>query len=119
MTRVKRGIIAKKRRKKILKIAKGFRGSSSSLFRTANQRILKALQYSYNNSRTKKRVFRRLWITRLNASSRQTGLSYHKLLFSLQTSSVKLNRKTLSQLAVFDPKSFFQLIQNIKTSLPS
>nr|AYQ94559.1 ribosomal protein L20 [Cylindrocapsa geminella] len=112
MTRVKRGIVAKKRRKKILKISKGFRGSSSSLFRTANQRVLKSLTYSYINSRKKKRIFRRLWITRLNSFSRRNGLNYHKMVSSFQKISIKLNRKTLSQLAIFDQTHFSHFLQN-------
>nr|YP_009184562.1 ribosomal protein L20 [Treubaria triappendiculata]ALO62657.1 ribosomal protein L20 [Treubaria triappendiculata] len=112
MTRVKRGNVARKRHKKILKISKGFRGSSSSLFRTANQRSMKSLIYSYENRRKKKRTFRRLWITRLNAAVRQYGLTYNEFLCNLQKSFIKLNRKSLAQLSIFDPQGFFQLVKN-------
>jgi large subunit ribosomal protein L20 len=112
MTRVKRGNVARKRHKKILKISKGFRGSSSTLFRTANQRSMKSLIYSYENRRKKKRTFRRLWITRLNAAVRQYGLTYNEFLSNLQKSFIKLNRKSLAQLSIFDPQGFFQLVKD-------
>jgi large subunit ribosomal protein L20 len=107
MTRVKRGNVSRKRHKKVLKMVKGFRGAASLLFRTANQRHLKALSYSYLNRRKKKRDYRRLWITRVNAAVRRYGISYSQFLFGLKKSSIKLNRKIISQLAIFDPEMFF------------
>lgn len=111
MTRVKRGNVCRKRHKKVLNMAKGFRGSASVLFRTANQQNMKALRYSYANRRKKKRDFRRLWITRLNAAVRQYGQNYNHLIHSLKSSSIQLNRKMLAQLAICDPKIFEQFIE--------
>ncbi len=106
MTRVKRGNVARKRRNKVLKLAKGFRGSHSTLFRTANQQVMKALRSAYRDRKKKKRDFRRLWIARINAASRQHGLSYSQLIGNLKKANVNLNRKMLSQLAILDPASF-------------
>jgi large subunit ribosomal protein L20 len=114
MTRVKRGNVSRKRHKKILNMTKGFRGAASTLFRTANQRNMKALSNSYVGRRNKKRNFRQLWIARLNASTRKYGFSYSEFMNSLNTSSIKLNRKVLSQLAICDPNSFSRLIFSLK-----
>ncbi|MFM7364440.1 MAG: 50S ribosomal protein L20 [Cuspidothrix sp.] len=111
MTRVKRGNVARKRRNKILKLAKGFRGSHSTLFRTANQQVMKALRSAYRDRKKKKRDFRRLWITRINAASRQHGLSYSKLIGNLKKANVELNRKMLAQLAILDPASFAKIAE--------
>ncbi len=111
MTRVKRGNVARKRRKKILKLAKGYRGSHSKLFRTANQQVMKALRYAYRDRRNKKRDFRRLWITRINAAARQQGMSYSQLINKLKKSNIQLNRKMLAQLAVLDPPAFNQVLE--------
>jgi large subunit ribosomal protein L20 len=110
MARVKRGNIASKKHKKILKITKGFRGSSSKLFRTANQRRLKALSFSYRDRKQKKRYFRTSWITRLNAASRFYGINYNELINLLKKSNVNLNRKILSQLSIHDQNDFTKLI---------
>lgn len=114
MARVKRGNVARKRRKKILKLAKGFRGSHSKLFRTANQQVMKALRYAYRDRRNRKRDFRRLWITRINAAARQNGMSYSKLMGSLKTADIALNRKMLAQMAVLDPTSFSKVVEQAK-----
>ncbi|MBE9233134.1 MAG: 50S ribosomal protein L20 [Cuspidothrix sp.] len=111
MTRVKRGNVARKRRNKILKLAKGFRGSHSTLFRTANQQVMKALRSAYRDRKKKKRDFRRLWIARINAASRQHGLSYSKLIGNLKKANVELNRKMLAQLAILDPASFAKIAE--------
>jgi large subunit ribosomal protein L20 len=111
MTRVKRGNVARKRRNKILKLAKGFRGSHSTLFRTAHQQVMKALRSAYRDRKKKKRDFRRLWITRINAASRQNGLSYSQLIGKLKKANVELNRKMLAQLAVLDPASFAKVAE--------
>jgi large subunit ribosomal protein L20 len=113
MTRVKRGNIARKRRKKVLNITQGFRGASSILFRTANQRKIKALKYSYRDRNQRKREFRRVWITRMNAAVRTYGLSYSEFLHGLKKSNMFLNRKILSQLAIRDKEAFQQLIQSL------
>lgn len=115
MTRVKRGNVARKRRNKILKLAKGFRGSHSTLFRTANQQVMKALRSAYRDRKKKKRDFRRLWITRINAASREQGLSYSQLIGNLKKANVELNRKMLAQLAVLDPASFAKVAEIAKS----
>ncbi|MBD2119635.1 50S ribosomal protein L20 [Trichocoleus sp. FACHB-262] len=111
MTRVKRGNVARKRRKKILKLAKGFRGSHSRLFRTANQQVMKALRNAYRDRRKRKRDFRRLWIARINAASRQHGMSYSQLIGNLKKADIQLNRKMLAQLAVLDPAAFGRVLE--------
>ncbi|NJL46243.1 MAG: 50S ribosomal protein L20 [Leptolyngbyaceae cyanobacterium SM2_5_2] len=111
MARVKRGNVARKRRKKILKLAKGFRGSHSKLFRTANQQVMKALRYAYRDRRNRKRDFRRLWITRINAAARMHGLSYSQLIGQLKKANIDLNRKILAQMAVLDPDGFAKVVE--------
>ncbi|MEM8778516.1 MAG: 50S ribosomal protein L20 [Cyanobacteria bacterium P01_G01_bin.49] len=111
MTRVKRGNVARKRRKKILKLAKGFRGSHSRLFRTANQQVMKALRNAYRDRRKRKRDFRRLWITRINAAARQNGMSYSQLIGRMNKANIELNRKMLAQLAILDPDAFAKVVE--------
>ncbi|AFY65564.1 50S ribosomal protein L20 [Geitlerinema sp. PCC 7407] len=111
MARVKRGNVARKRRKKILKLAKGFRGSHSRLFRTANQQVMKALRNAYRDRRRRKRDFRRLWIARINAASRQHGVSYSQLIGNLKKADIQINRKMLAQLAVLDPATFGKVVE--------
>mmetsp|Transcript_6983 Transcript_6983/g.9108 ORF Transcript_6983/g.9108 Transcript_6983/m.9108 type:complete len:114 (-) Transcript_6983:19-360(-) len=110
MVRIKRGNVARKRRKKILSMASGYRGAHSVLFRVANQQVMKALRYSYIGRKQKKRIFRKLWITRINAASRLNGLSYSRLMNQLKKSNIDLNRKMLSQIAILDSATFKQLI---------
>ena len=114
MARVKRGNVARKRRNKILRLAKGFRGGNGTLFRTANQRVMKALCNAYRDRRRRKRDFRRLWIARINAAARLNGLSYSKFMGSLKKEDIKINRKMLAQLAVTDPKTFTNIAVNSK-----
>jgi len=111
MARVKRGNVARKRRKKVLKLAKGFRGSHSKLFRTANQQVMKALRYAYRDRRNRKRDFRRLWITRINAAARMHGISYSQLIGQLKKADIELNRKMLAQMAVLDPDGFSKVVE--------
>jgi large subunit ribosomal protein L20 len=111
MTRVKRGNVARKHRKKILKLAKGFRGSHSKLFRTANQQVMKALRYAYADRRKRKRDFRRLWITRINAAVRMQGLSYSQFAGQLKKADIQINRKMLAQMAILDPQAFRHVVQ--------
>jgi large subunit ribosomal protein L20 len=111
MTRVKRGNVARKRRKKVLKLAKGFRGSHSKLFRTANQQVMKALRNAYRDRRKRKRDFRRLWITRINAAARQQGISYSQLIGQMKKANIALDRKSLAQLAVLDPAAFAKVVE--------
>jgi large subunit ribosomal protein L20 len=116
MTRVKRGNVARKRRKKILKLAKGFRGSHSKLFRIANQQVMKALRNAYRDRRKRKRDFRRLWITRINAAARMHGVSYSQLTGQLKKANIELNRKMLAQLAITDPQAFEKVVEMSKTA---
>jgi large subunit ribosomal protein L20 len=109
--RVKRGNVARKRHKKILKMAKGFRGSHSRLFRMANQQVMKALRNAYRDRRKKKRDFRRLWITRINAAARINGISYSQLIGKLKNANIDINRKMLAQLAVIDPAGFAKVVE--------
>lgn len=113
MTRVKRGNVARKRRKKVLKLAKGFKGSHSKLFRIAKQQVSKALKYSYIGRKNKKRDYRRLWITRINASVRKYKINYSRFIYHLKKSRVALNRKILAQLSIVDQNAFNFLIDYI------
>lgn len=113
MTRVKRGNVARKRRKKILNLAKGFTGSHSKLFRTAKQQVLKSLKYSYIGRKNKKRYYRQLWIVRINAAVKKYNINYSQLISCLKKSNIALNRKMLSQLAILDNQAFNFLIQSI------
>jgi large subunit ribosomal protein L20 len=113
MVRIKRGNVARKRRKKILHLAKGFRGSHSRLFRIANQQVMKSLIYSYMSRKQKKRQFRQLWITRINSAARQNQTKYSNFIYNLKQSKIILNRKMLAQLAIVDPSAFKNLILDI------
>ena len=110
MVRVKRGNVARKRRKKILATASGYQGAHSVLFRVANQQVMKALRYSYIGRKQKKRIFRGIWISRINAASRLNGISYSKLIHKFKISNIDLNRKMLSQIAILDVSTFKCLI---------
>ncbi|KPQ39625.1 MULTISPECIES: 50S ribosomal protein L20 [Cyanophyceae] len=116
MARVKRGNVARKRRKKILKLAKGFRGSHSRNFRTANQQVMKALRNAYRDRRRRKRDFRRLWITRINAAARINGTTYSRLTGDLKKADIQLNRKMLAQLAVLDADGFAKVVAAAKSA---
>ena len=115
MVRVKRGNVAVKRRKKVMKFAKGFKGAHSRLFRTANGQVMKALVYSYIGRKRRKRDFKRLWICRVNAASRAQGVTYSKLRHLMKLSSLNLNLKMLAQLVLFDKVAFSKLIALIQT----
>ncbi|MDY6988105.1 MAG: 50S ribosomal protein L20 [Thermodesulfobacteriota bacterium] len=107
--RVKRGFKARRRRKKILKLAKSYRGGRSKLYRTAADAVDKALQYAYRDRRVRKRDFRRLWIARINAGARLNNLSYSRLISGLKGAQIEIDRKILAELAVSDPKAFSEL----------
>ncbi len=107
--RIKRGFKARRRRKKVLKLAKGFRGGRSKLFRTAADSVDKALQYAYRDRKQRKRQFRRLWIARINAAARMNDLSYSRFMSGLKKADVNLDRKVLADLAVSDPSGFAQI----------
>jgi len=107
--RVKRGFKARKRRNKVLKLAKGYRGGRSKLFRTAADAVDKALMYAYRDRRVRKRSFRKLWIARINAATRMNNLSYSKFIHGLKLAGVELDRKVLAELAISDPTGFSQI----------
>ena len=113
MTRVKRGNVARKRRKEVLQLAEGFRGSSSRLFRTAQQQTMKALRYAYRDRQQKKREYASLWVSRLNAAARINGMNYSNLRHELKKSGILLNRKILSQVALRDQEAFQELVASI------
>ena len=113
MARVKRGNVARKRRNKILRLARGFRGGNGTLFRTANQRVMKALCNAYRDRRRRKRDFRRLWIARINASARINGTSYSRLVNNLKSSNIIINRKMLAQLALNEPECFEKIVSSV------
>ncbi len=116
MARATTGRIHQKRRRRILKEAKGFRGSRSKLYRTAKDARRRALQNSYKHRRMKKRDFRTLWIMRINAASRACGLSYSRLISGLKTSNVDINRKMLAEIAVSDMDSFRKIVEKVKAA---
>ncbi len=111
MPRVKHSVSTRKRRKKILKLAKGYFGSKSKLFRVANQQVMKSLAYAYRDRKVRKRDFRKLWITRINAAARNNGLSYSRFMNGLKKAGVAVNRKMLADLAVNDPAAFSSLVK--------
>jgi large subunit ribosomal protein L20 len=114
MVRVKRGNVARKRRKKILSLAKGFRGKHSKVFRVANAQVMKSLKYSYSGRKQKKQQFRKLWITRVNAAARNVGnTNYSSLIHQIKKSKIHLNRKMLAQLAILDLSSFRKLYASL------
>ena len=117
MPRVKRGTTVRRRHKKILRMAKGYRGSRSRHYRAAKDALKKALAYAYRDRRTKKRDFRRLWIVRINAAARINGLSYSKLMHGLKLAGIGLDRKVLADLAVFEPSDFSELVGVAKQQL--
>lgn len=114
MARVKRGVNAKKRHKNILKQAKGYFGAKSKLFRTANQAVMKSLNYAYIGRKQRKRDFRKLWITRINAAARLNGMSYSKFISGLKKANIDINRKMLSEMAINDPAGFAKLVEIAK-----
>ncbi|HJV30819.1 MAG TPA: 50S ribosomal protein L20 [Bacillales bacterium] len=109
MPRVKGGTVTRKRRKKILKLAKGYFGSKHTLYKVANQQVMKSLMYAFRDRRQKKRDFRKLWITRINAAARMNGLSYSRLMHGLKLAGIEVNRKMLADLAVADANAFAEL----------
>lgn len=117
MARVKRGVQARARHKKVLKEAKGYYGSRSKVFRVAKQAVTKAAQYSYRDRRQRKRQFRRLWIVRINAAAREFGLSYSRFMDGLNKAEIEVDRKVLADLAVHDRAAFGALAEKAKASL--
>ena len=114
MARVKGAMQTRKRRKKILKLAKGYRGAKSKLFKTANQAVMKSLTYAYRDRKQKKRNFRQLWIARINAAARMNGISYSKFMNGLKKNGIEINRKMLAEIAVSDPAAFTKLVEKVR-----
>lgn len=117
MARVKKGMNAHKRHKRILKLAKGYQGSRSKLFKTSNQFVMKALKNAYIGRKQKKRDYRKLWIQRINAACRMNDISYSKFMNGLKKSGVEVNRKMLSEIAIADPAAFTKLVEVAKSNL--
>jgi large subunit ribosomal protein L20 len=117
MPRVKRGVTARARHKKVIALAKGYRGRRKNVYRVAKQAVMKAGQYAYRDRRQRKRQFRTLWIARINAASRECGLSYSKFMNGLKRAAIEVDRKVLADLAVFDKVAFSQFVEKAKASL--
>jgi len=116
MPRVKGGTVTRKRRNRVLKLAKGYFGSKHRLYKVANQQVMKSFNYAYRDRRQKKRDFRELWITRINAAARMNGLSYSTMMHGIELAGVDVNRKMLADLAVTDAQAFAQLAETAKKS---
>lgn len=117
MPRVKRGVTARARHKKVLALAKGFRGRRKNVYRVAKQAVMKAGQYAYRDRRNKKRVFRRLWIARINAATRELGLTYSQFINGMNKAGITLDRKVLSDIAVHDKAAFASIVAQAKAQL--
>jgi len=119
MPRVKRGVTARARHKKVLDLAKGYRGRRKNVYRIAKQAVMKAGQYAYRDRRQKKRQFRALWIARINAASRECGMPYSVFMNGLKRAAIEIDRKVLADLAVFDKPAFAKIAEQAKASLPA
>ena len=117
MARIKGGMNAKKKHKRVLKLAKGYRGARSKQYRVAKQSVMRALEESYTGRKQKKRQFRQLWIARINAAARMNGLPYSKFMYGLKLAEVNVNRKMLSEMAISDPEGFASLVEVAKSKL--
>ena len=117
MARIKGGMNANKKHKRVLKLAKGYRGARSKQYRVAKQSVMRALEESYTGRKQKKRQFRQLWIARINAAARMNGLSYSKFMYGLKLAEVNVNRKMLSEMAISDPEGFASLVEVAKSKL--
>ena len=117
MARVKGGTVARRRRKKILKLARGYFGSKHRLYKTANEQVMKSLQYAYRDRRQRKRDFRKLWITRINAAARMNGLSYSKFMHGLKLAEIDINRKMLADIAIRDQEAFTLIADQAKAAM--
>ena len=117
MTRIRRGVVANRRHKKVLKEAKGYYGARSRVYRVAKQAVIKAGQYAYRDRRQRKRQFRALWIARINAASRTQGLSYSNLINGMNKANITIDRKVLADIAVNDPQAFQAIAQQAKSAL--
>ena len=117
MARVKGALSTRKRRKRVLKLAKGYRGAKSKLFRTAKQAVMKSLVYAYTGRKLRKRDFRKLWITRISAAAKMNGINYSRFMNGLKKANIDMNRKMLSEIAIADPKAFAELVEKAKAAL--
>ena len=117
MARVKGAMATRKRHKRVLKLAKGYRGAKSKLFRTAKEAVMKSLSYAYIGRKQKKRDFRRLWITRISAACKLNGTTYSKFMNGLKKADINMNRKMLSEIAISDPQAFATLVEKAKAAL--
>ena len=117
MARVKGALATRKRRKRVLKLAKGYRGAKSKQFRTAKQAVMKSLVYAYIGRKQKKRDFRRLWITRISAAAKMNGINYSQFMNGLKKADINMNRKMLSEIAIADPAAFTALVEKAKSAL--
>ena len=117
MPRVKRGVTARARHKKVLELAKGFRGRRKNVYRIAKQAVMKAGQYAYRDRRNRKRVFRRLWIARINAAARSHGVTYSRFMAGVKKAAIEIDRKMLAELAVNDPAAFSSIVDRAKAHL--
>ena len=117
MPRVKRGVTARARHKKVISAAKGFRGRRNNVYSIAKQAVMRAGQYAYRDRRNKKRVFRALWIARINAGAREHGLTYSKFMNGLKTASIELDRKVLSDMAIHDKVAFAAIVNQVKANV--
>ena len=117
MPRVKRGVTARARHKKVLALAKGFRGRRGNVFRVAKEAVMKAGQYAYRDRRTKKRVFRQLWIARINAAARSNGLTYSQFANGIRKAGIDIDRKVLADIAYHDPAAFTGIVNQVKAKL--
>lgn len=117
MPRTKGGVVSRRRRKRVLKLAKGYFGSKHTLFRTANAQVMKSLTYAYRDRKNNKRNFRRLWIARISAAAKLNGISYSKLMYGLKLANIDINRKMLSEIAIADPAGFTALCDSAKAKL--
>jgi large subunit ribosomal protein L20 len=118
MPRVKRGFKLRRRRKRLLSLAKGFTGPRSKLFRIANETVARALKYTYRDRRVRKREFRNLWVARINAAARNNGINYSQFIHGLQLANIVIDRKILADMAIYDPQSFSQLVTMVKEHIP-
>jgi len=117
MARVKGALATRKRRKRVLKLAKGYRGAKSKLFRTAKQAVMKSLVYAYTGRKLRKRDFRRLWITRISAAAKMNDINYSRFMNGLKKAEIDINRKMLSEIAIADPAAFTALVEKAKAAL--
>jgi large subunit ribosomal protein L20 len=118
MPRVNRGTINKKKHKKVLELAKGYRGAKSRVFKRANEQVLHSLSYAYRDRRQRRREFRKLWIIRINAAARQNGMSYSRFMNGLKTADIEVDRKVLADMAVHDAPGFSRLVEIVKAATP-